>query len=108
MHWLMVAGDFATDAVEAVENSYKNNVTDEFIKPTVIADKDQRPIATIKDGDVAICFNFRTDRCREITQVLTQMDFPEFGMKKLSLNYTTMTEYDQTFKKFMWFLKPII
>ena len=45
-----------------------------------------------------ICFNFRTDRCREITQVLTQTDFPEFGMKKLSLHYTTMTEYDQTFK----------
>lgn len=88
----------STDAVAAVENSYKNNVTDEFIKPTVIVDESQQPLATIKNGDVAICFNFRTDRCREITQVLTQMDMPEFGMNKLSLHYTTMTEYDKTYK----------
>jgi len=54
-------------------------------------------LGTIKNGDAVICFNFRTDRCREITQVLTQTDMPEFNMKKLSLNYTTMTEYDQTF-----------
>ena len=91
-------GEKATDAIAAVENSYANNITDEFIKPTVILNEAQQPLTTIKDGDVAICFNFRTDRCREITQVLTQTDFPEFGMKKLSLNYTTMTEYDQTYK----------
>ena len=91
-------GEKATDAIEAVENSYSKNVTDEFIKPTVIIAEDQQPLAKIKDGDVAICFNFRTDRCREITQVLTQMDLPEQGMKKLSLNYTTMTEYDKTYK----------
>ncbi len=91
-------GEKATDAIAAVENSYNKNVTDEFIKPTVIVAEDQKPLATIKDGDVALCFNFRTDRCREITQVLTQMDMPEYGMKKLSLNYTTMTEYDQTYK----------
>jgi 2,3-bisphosphoglycerate-independent phosphoglycerate mutase len=91
-------GEKATDAIEAVENSYSKNVTDEFIKPTVIVAEDQQPLAKIKDGDVAICFNFRTDRCREITQVLTQMDLPDHGMKKLSLNYTTMTEYDKTYK----------
>ncbi|MBS1655808.1 MAG: 2,3-bisphosphoglycerate-independent phosphoglycerate mutase, partial [Bacteroidetes bacterium] len=91
-------GEKATDAIAAVENAYKNNVTDEFIKPTVIIDESQQPLGSIKDGDVAICFNFRTDRCREITQVLTQADFPEFGMQKLSLHYTTMTQYDQTFK----------
>ncbi len=91
-------GEKATDAIAAVENSYHNNVTDEFIKPTVILDEGQQPLSVIKDGDVAICFNFRTDRCREITQVLTQKDFPELNMKKLSLHYTTMTEYDQTFK----------
>jgi len=91
-------GEKATDAIAAIENSYANNITDEFIKPTVILNEAQQPLTTIKDGDVAICFNFRTDRCREITQVLTQTDFPEFGMKKLSLNYTTMTEYDQTYK----------
>ena len=91
-------GEKATDAIAAVENSYKVNVTDEFIKPTVIVNEGQQPLATISDGDVAICFNFRTDRCREITQVLTQADFPEFSMKKLSLNYTTMTEYDKTYR----------
>ncbi|MEI2738902.1 MAG: 2,3-bisphosphoglycerate-independent phosphoglycerate mutase [Chitinophagaceae bacterium] len=91
-------GEKATDAIAAVENSYANNITDEFIKPTVIIDEGQQPLASIQDGDVAICFNFRTDRCREITQVLTQMDFPEYEMRKLSLHYTTMTEYDQTYK----------
>ena len=90
-------GQKATDAIEAVENPYNKNVTDEFIKPTVIIAEDQQPLAKIKDGDVVICFNFRTDRCREITQVLTQMDIPDHGMKKLSLHYTTMTEYDKTY-----------
>jgi 2,3-bisphosphoglycerate-independent phosphoglycerate mutase len=90
-------GEKATDAIAAVENSYDKNVTDEFIKPTVIIAEDQQPLAKIKDGDVAICFNFRTDRCREITQVLTQMDMPDHDMKKLSLHYTTMTEYDKTY-----------
>ena len=91
-------GEKATDAIEAVAQSYKQNVTDEFIKPTVILDEGQHPLATIKNGDVALCFNFRTDRCREITQVLTQSDMQEFVMHKLSLFYTTMTEYDQSFK----------
>lgn len=91
-------GEKATDALAAIEQSYAANVSDEFIKPTVIAGADQKPLATIKDGDAVICFNFRTDRCREITQVLSQTDMPEFGMKKLSLNYTTMTEFDKTFK----------
>jgi 2,3-bisphosphoglycerate-independent phosphoglycerate mutase len=91
-------GEKATDAIAAVENSYQNNITDEFILPTVIINEGQQPLSTIHDGDVAICFNFRTDRCREITQVLTQSDFPEFQMEKLSLHYTTMTEYDQTYK----------
>src|SRR5436189_2743826 len=92
-------GAKATDAIAAVENSYASNVTDEFIKPTVVVDEAQQPLAVIKNNDVVICFNFRTDRCREITQVLTQTDMPDQGMKKLSLHYTTMTEYDKTFKK---------
>jgi len=91
-------GDMATDAITAIENSYRQNITDEFIKPTVIVDEQQHPIATIQDGDAVLCINFRTDRCREITQVLTQSDFPEQEMKKLNLYYTTMTEYDQNFK----------
>jgi len=91
-------GQKATDAIAAVENSYKNNVTDEFILPTIIIDEGQQPLATIKEGDAVLCFNFRTDRCREITQVLTQSDFPEHGMHKLSLHYTTMTQYDHSYK----------
>ena len=78
-------GEKATDAIAAVENAYaNNNITDEFIKPTIIIDEGQQPIATIKNGEVVISFNFRTDRCREITQVLTQIDLPEFDMNKLS------------------------
>jgi 2,3-bisphosphoglycerate-independent phosphoglycerate mutase len=91
-------GTKATDGIAAIENAYRNNITDEFIPPTVIVDEGQEPLARISDGDVAICFNFRTDRCREITQVLTQTNMPEAGMHTLSLHYTTMTEYDQTFK----------
>ncbi len=91
-------GTKATDAIAAVEQSYTANVTDEFIKPTVIVDEAQQPLATIKDGDAVICFNFRTDRCREITVALTQQDFPEHQMHALKLYYTTMTEYDKTFK----------
>ncbi|HLP21963.1 MAG TPA: 2,3-bisphosphoglycerate-independent phosphoglycerate mutase, partial [Chitinophagales bacterium] len=84
----------ADDVVSAVERSYAADVTDEFIKPIVSTGH----TATIKDGDAVICFNFRTDRCREITKVLTQEDFPDFGMKKLNLHYTTMTVYDHKFK----------
>src|SRR5205085_5536431 len=90
-------GERSTDATDAIANSYQANITDEFIKPTVIIEND-KPVATIQDGDAAICFNFRTDRCREITKALTQMEFPQQEMKPLQLHYTTMTEYDATFK----------
>jgi 2,3-bisphosphoglycerate-independent phosphoglycerate mutase len=86
-------GQQASDMLAAVQESYNNGVTDEFIKPIILAGGD----TTIKDGDAVICFNFRTDRCREITEVLTQTDMPEAGMHKLTLHYTTMTEYDKTF-----------
>lgn len=89
-------GERADTALSAITNAYEHNITDEFIKPTVIAKEGELP-TLIKNGDTAICFNFRTDRCREITQVLTQTDMPDFGMKKLSLHYTTMTEYDKTY-----------
>jgi 2,3-bisphosphoglycerate-independent phosphoglycerate mutase len=88
----------ATDAAKAIESSYESNVTDEFILPVILTDKKGEAIATIKDGDAALCFNFRTDRCREITKALTQQDFPQFNMHTLKLHYTTMTEYDATFK----------
>ncbi len=83
------------DMLGAVQQSYAEGVTDEFIKPII---NNSIATATIKEGDVVICFNFRTDRCREITQVLTQTDFPDFGMAKMNLHYTTMTQYDQTYK----------
>ncbi len=92
------SGAKSTDAVAAIEAAYAQNVTDEFILPTVILDGSQEPIAKIHNDDAVICFNFRTDRCREITEVLTQNDFPEFNMYKLKLNYTTMTTYDHHFK----------
>jgi len=89
-------GQHAADAVEAVKASYEANVTDEFILPTAITDAAGAPLAKIQDGDAVICFNFRTDRCREITEVLTQVDLHEFNMHKLKLDYTTMTEYDKS------------
>ena len=91
-------GNKAASAIEAITTSYAADVTDEFILPTNITGADGLPLATINDGDAVICFNFRTDRCREITQVLTQEDFPELGMHKKTLHYTTITEYDKTFK----------
>ncbi len=91
-------GEKATDAIAAVEYAYAQNKTDEFILPTVIVNEAQEPLASIQEGDIAVCFNFRTDRCREITEVLTQTNIPEQGMTKLSLDYTTMTEYDKTFR----------
>jgi 2,3-bisphosphoglycerate-independent phosphoglycerate mutase len=91
-------GGRSASAQAAIEDAYAQDITDEFIKPTCITDDQGRPLALIQDGDVAICFNFRTDRCREITQALTQADFPEQGMKHLSLHYTTMTQYEHNYK----------
>lgn len=88
----------ATDPVAAIASSYQNNVTDEFIIPTMITDDSGEPLALINEGDAVVCFNFRTDRCREITKALTQMAFPEHDMQPLQLHYTTMTEYDATFE----------
>ncbi|HEU4472760.1 MAG TPA: 2,3-bisphosphoglycerate-independent phosphoglycerate mutase [Flavisolibacter sp.] len=90
------AGNTAASAISAVSDSYAQGITDEFIQPAVIMNGNT-PVATIADGDVAICFNFRTDRCREITKALTQMAFPLQEMRPLRLHYTTMTEYDATF-----------
>ncbi len=83
--------------MNAVLDSYKAGVTDEFINPIVKVDANGQPLATIKEGDVVICFNYRTDRGREITQALTQKDFHEQNMHKLNLHYVTLTNYDDTF-----------
>jgi 2,3-bisphosphoglycerate-independent phosphoglycerate mutase len=90
-------GDRITDPVAAIQASYGQNITDEFIQPMVITEGTQA-VATIKEGDAVLCFNFRTDRCREIAKALTQADFPNHGMQKLPLQFATMTEYDATFE----------
>ena len=92
-------GEHSKNLSEDIQKSYNNGVTDEFIKPIAHIDKEGHPIGSIKEGDAVICFNFRTDRCREITTVLTQTNMPNFDMKKLNLHYTTMTNYDDTFQK---------
>ena len=91
-------GHAALDPVEAIESSYKKGITDEFLEPMVIEDMEGDPVATIHPNDVVIVFNFRTDRCREITVVLTQQDMPEFSMGTIPLHYVTMTRYDNSFK----------
>ena len=90
-------GEATMNTVDAVQKSYDNEVTDEFIKPIVHVDGEGRPMATIKDGDVVIFFNYRNDRAKELTQVLTQKDMPEEGMKTLKLDYYCMTPYDASF-----------
>ncbi|TLV00577.1 2,3-bisphosphoglycerate-independent phosphoglycerate mutase [Dyadobacter luticola] len=87
----------AADILKAVQASYEEGVTDEFILPIIATNEQGAPIAVIENGDVVLCFNFRTDRGREITEVLTQQDFHEQNMHKLDLKYITMTNYDDTF-----------
>lgn len=86
-------GEKFESAEAGILASYDNGITDEFIKPFTVGSR-----AVIEPNDVVICFNFRTDRCREITQVLTQSAFPEYNMAPLDLGYFTMTKYDETFK----------
>lgn len=86
------------DLTQSIQQSYLEGITDEFVKPIVKTDTDGAPIATVKNGDVVVCFNFRTDRGREITIALTQRDFPEYEMHPLELRYLTMTTYDETFR----------
>jgi len=91
-------GSHATNVVTALQESYDNGVTDEFIKPIVIVDDQNKPLGTIQEGDVVIFFNFRNDRAKELTIVLTQKEMPEFDMHTIPLHYCTMTPYDATFK----------
>ncbi|MHB1147523.1 MAG: 2,3-bisphosphoglycerate-independent phosphoglycerate mutase [Lutibacter sp.] len=91
-------GEKSTNALKSIEQSYANDVTDEFIKPIIMTDEKGHPKTQIKADDVVIFFNYRTDRGRELTEVLTQKDYPEFGMKTMPLYYVTLTSYDDTFK----------
>ena len=91
-------GEQTRDVLQIIDNSYKNGITDEFLKPIVCLKESSLPVAKIENDDVVFCFNFRTDRGREITEVLNQKSFPEFGMSPLHLYYVTMTTYDKEYK----------
>ncbi|MFV0541460.1 MAG: 2,3-bisphosphoglycerate-independent phosphoglycerate mutase [Aestuariibaculum sp.] len=91
-------GECATNITDTVQKSYNDDITDEFIKPIVMVNENNEPVTKIKDGDVVIFFNFRTDRGRELTEALSQKDFHEQNMHKLNLYYVTLTNYDETFK----------
>ncbi|AFM05437.1 phosphoglycerate mutase [Bernardetia litoralis DSM 6794] len=91
-------GKKVKSAVLAVKESYNEGVTDEFLQPIIMTDENGAPLAKIEKGDVVIAFNFRTDRCREITQALCQQDFEEQEMKKMNLYYVTMTNYNKSFE----------
>ncbi|MDR2835894.1 MAG: 2,3-bisphosphoglycerate-independent phosphoglycerate mutase [Bacteroidales bacterium] len=91
-------GEHSTDILNSIEKSYQNEITDEFIKPVVMVDNQNNPIAKISEGDVVICFNYRTDRLRQISIALSQQNIPDFGMKALNLQYYTMTRYDESFQ----------
>jgi len=90
-------GTPSENLLESIKNSYEEGVSDEFITP-IIHTKNGKPIATIKEDDVIIFFNFRTDRGRQLTEVLSQKAFPEFQMKPLPLHFVTLTNYDDSFK----------
>ena len=90
-------GTASTDMIAAVQASYDEGVTDEFIKPIVAVDGAEKPVGLIREGDMVIFFNFRNDRAKELTQVLTQADMPEAGMHTIPLYYCTMTPYDASF-----------
>lgn len=92
------AGVQSTDIISSVNKYYEEQITDEFMKPIVMVDEEQIPIAKIEDGDVVINFNFRTDRGREITMALTQESFHEHNMHPIPLHYCTLTRYDEKFK----------
>jgi 2,3-bisphosphoglycerate-independent phosphoglycerate mutase len=91
-------GKAATDVVQALQDSYDEGVTDEFVKPIVMVDEENKALGTILEGDVVVFFNFRNDRAKELTIVLTQQDMHEYGMHTIPLHYCTMTPYDATFK----------
>ena len=91
-------GETSSNIMEAFQSSYNNEITDEFFKPTVCVDAQGKPVAKIEKDDVVLFYNFRTDRPRELTTVLTQQDMPEFEMKTIPLHFVTMTRYDESYK----------
>ncbi|NLU40236.1 MAG: 2,3-bisphosphoglycerate-independent phosphoglycerate mutase [Bacteroidales bacterium] len=96
--WLSGKGEKSSNLLETVKNFYNEGTTDEFMKPIVMVDELGNPLATFEEGDVVLCFNFRTDRLRQATIAFTQQDLPEFGMKTQNLEWYTLTEYKADFK----------
>jgi 2,3-bisphosphoglycerate-independent phosphoglycerate mutase len=90
-------GELTPNALSELQKNYDADITDEFIKPLILTEGNNKPVATIKEDDVVIFFNFRTDRGRELTEALSQKDFHEQNMHKLNLHYVTLTNYDSTF-----------
>ena len=91
-------GEYSTNATANIQKSYDNKITDEFIKPIIMVDENNEPKASIKKDDVVIFFNFRTDRGRQLTEVLSQNNNEEYNMHKIPLYFVTLTNYDKTFK----------
>ena len=91
-------GNKTMNPIKAIEDSYSNNISDEFILPIVIVDKDDNPITKLQSEDILICFNFRSDRCRQIVTALTQVDIPQYQTNSLDIDIYTMTNYDETFE----------
>ncbi len=91
-------GDHSSDILKSIKKSYKEGITDEFIKPIQMMDEENNPIGNLEANDVFICFNFRTDRLRQMSVALSQQNFEEYEMKNVGLNYYTMSNYDKTFK----------
>ncbi len=86
------------DILGSITNSYDKGITDEFIEPVVVVDDSNQAIGKINEGDVVLCFNYRTDRLRQLTTALTQTDFPDFNMKTIPLEYYTLTSYDDSYR----------
>jgi len=91
-------GKKSVNALDSINESYQKDITDEFIKPIIMVDENDKPKASIKKDDVVIFFNFRTDRGRQLTEVLSQNDNEKFNMHKIPLYFVTLTNYDKTFK----------
>ncbi len=91
-------GELTSNVLKSIQKNYEENITDEFIKPLIAVDDTNKPLTTIKDDDVVIFFNFRTDRGRQLTEALSQVDFHEYNMHKLNLHYVTLTNYDDNYK----------
>jgi len=91
-------GKKSVNAIDSINESYQEDITDEFIKPIIMVDENDKPKASIKKDDVVIFFNFRTDRGRQLTEVLSQNDNEKFNMHKIPLYFVTLTNYDKTFK----------